>query len=214
MFKKPSDAKATEFDTRQLLAETNRKLLMASIVSGVTALAAVMAVVGLTPLKQSVPYIVTAAPTGEVKVVATETGRFEPQWIHKEYFLRQWISDLFTINRTLTVQITDPRAQAFLRGNTAIAQFDAFRKADQTYERLAKNPGLVRDVEIESLAPVAGSNNGAVATVKLTTRNGEMVQVEKRLVTVFWVEIPPKNRDEALVNPIGLYITDFKISSN
>jgi hypothetical protein len=62
------------------------------------------------------------------------------------------------------------------------------------------------------LAPVAGSNNGAVATVKLTTRSGETVQVEKRLITVFWVEIPPRTRDEALVNPIGLYITDFKIA--
>lgn len=211
---KPSDAREEEFDTRQLLVAMNKRLLSATVMSCGAVLIAVVAVAGLTPIKEVRPYVVRVDDkTGAVQVSRQdEATAFKPGWIHRQFFLRRWAEDLFVINRVLTVQVTDPRAQQFLRGQNAIAQFDAFRKSDATYDRLAKDPSLVRDVEIESLTPVAGTSNSAVATIKLTTRLGGKSLDERRVVTMFWIEIPPKTQEEAVTNPLGIYITDFRVS--
>lgn len=210
----PDSAAQREFDTRQMLAAMNAKLLTATTIAVGAALAAVAAVAMLAPLKEVRPYVVKVDDkTGDVRVSERDDVRaFKPQWIHRAFFLRRWVEDLFTINRVLTTQVTDPRAQQFLRGQNAIAQFDAFRKSDATYERLAKDPALVRDVVVESLVPVAGTEGSAVATVRLTTRSGGQSLVERRTVTMFWIEVTPKTQEEAATNPLGLYITDFRVS--
>lgn len=215
MLRKPTDLRSEEFDTRQMLLTVNRRMQKAAIMSAGAALAACVAVLALLPLKKAVPYIVTVnKTTGEVSVPSQDAAvAFNPSWINKAFFLRRWIEDLFTINQYLTVQITDPRAQAFLRGANAIAEFKAFRAEDQTYIRLAKDPTLVRNVKVEDLTPIAGTKNGAVANVELTTIQGGQTTVEHRLITLYWVIIPPQTPEDARINPIGIYVTDFKISN-
>lgn len=210
----PTDVRDEEYDTRQMLLNVNRRMQRAVVASSLAAVAACGALLLLMPLKQTVPYVVDVnKTTGEVTVPAqSEWAEFKPDWAIESFFLRRWVSDLFTINQ-YTMQTTDPRAQAFLRGSNAIAEFKAFREQDQTYTRLAQNPTLVRNVTVKSLTPIAGTNNGAVADVELTTLSGGNKTVDHRLVTLYWVILKPSDVSEARDNPVGIYITDFRISN-
>jgi len=212
---KPTDVRDEEYDTRQMLLNVNRRMQRATIASALAAMTACGALVALMPLKQTVPYVVNVnKTTGEVSVPSqSDWQQFTPNWLSESFFLRRWVSDLFTINQYLTVQITDPRAQAFLRGPNAIAEFKSFRDVDQTYLRLAKNPTLVRNVTVKSLTPIAGTKNGAVADVDLTTISGGTTTTEHRLVTLYWVILKPTDMADAKDNPIGIYITDFRVSN-
>jgi type IV secretory pathway component VirB8 len=211
---KPTDVRDEEYNTRQMLLNVNRRMQVATVSAALAALAACGALVMLMPLKQTVPYVVNVnRTTGEVTVPQQQSWeKFDPDWMTVSFFLRRWVSDLFTINRYLTAQITDPRAQEFLRGTNAIAEFKEFRAQDQTYLRLAQDPTLVRNVTVKSITPIAGTKNGALADVELTTISGGVSKVEHRLVTLYWIILKPDNPKDAEQNPLGIYITDFRVS--
>lgn len=134
--------------------------------------------------------------------------------MEKSVFLHRWVEDLFAINQYTTVNITNPRAQALLRGQNALAEFNQFRFDDQTLQRLVSDPSLTRDVVVSELTQVAGTSNAAVANVQLTTNQGGQRKVESKLITINFVILPQTDLKEAAVNSIGIYVTDFKISSH
>ncbi|PPJ67608.1 hypothetical protein CV018_02975, partial [Staphylococcus aureus] len=73
---------------------------------------------------------------------------------------------------------------------------------------------MVRTIKIENFTPIAGTKNGAVANVTLTTIAGGMTKSSNILLTVYWVILPPQGPEDIDRNPIGLYIPDFKVSGN
>ena len=209
----PSSAPDEELDTRQMMAVAIGRTTRVAIISSVAAVFCSLALFMLMPLKKSVPYVVQVnKTTGEVTVPQSTSTVFVPSWANKAFFLRRWLKDLLTINRYLTVQIDDPRAQAFIRGSNAIAEYNAFRQEDQTFARLAADPTLVRNVRIVSMDPVANTANGVVAQVSLTTIDHGRVSKQSLLVTLYFVLLPPTSRKEMEHNPLGIYITDFKIA--
>ena len=215
MPKSPIPVKDDEFNTRELLLRINKRLsgIAVSVGGGVIVLSLTIFV--MMPLKKSIPFIVHVDnATGEVSVPQQQVmSQFTPAWANEAFFLRRWLSDLFTINQYLTVEQYDPRAREFIRGQNAIAEYKQFRDEDQTFDRLAKDPTLVRDASITALTPIAGTKNGAVAEVTLTTRNAGQVTVVHKLVTLYFVVLTPTDQQEINRNPIGIYITDFKITT-
>ncbi len=211
----PVSAADEEFSTRTILANVNSKMTKVAMMSTAASLGMVVVLFMFLPLKKSIPYIVQVnKTTGEVNVPAAQLSTvFTPTWANSSYFIRRWVTDMFTINQYLTAKISDPRAQLYIRGQNAISEYKAFRNSDQTFERLVSNPGLTRDVQVLNLTPTAGTENGAVAQVLLTTHdNGKQTSVTK-LITLYWVLLPSTDPADLTINPIGLYITDFKISS-
>ncbi len=204
-----------ELDTRKGYANALGSMSKVAMVTSVSAACASLAMIFMMPLKREVPYVVQVnKSTGEVTVPSNQVAEtFNPTWSNESFFLRRWLVDLFTINRYLTVQIYDPRAQAFLRGRNAIAEYQSFRAEDQTFARLVKDPTLIRNVSVDHLTQVAGTTNGAVASVTLTTLSDGQTTTQKLLVTLYFALIPSTDRAEIEQNPIGIYITDFKISS-
>ncbi len=215
MPKPPIPAKDDEFNTRELLLKLNRRLSSVAVAVGGGVIVLSLTIFVMMPLKRSVPYVVHVNnETGEVFVPQQQVvTQFTPSWANEAFFLRRWLSDLFTINQYLTVQRDDPRAREFIRGRNAIAEYKQFREEDQTFDRLAKDPTLVRDVRVTALTPIAGTKNGAVAEVTLTTRSGGQTTVEHKLVTMYFVLLTPTDQQEIIRNPIGIYITDFKITT-
>lgn len=210
----PASLPEVELNTRALMSSVTSKLVKVAIATSVGCTCMAVAFMLLLPLKQSVPYIVHVNDqTGEVTVPAGQSvTAFKPQWDNTAFFLRRWITDMFTINQYLTASVEDPRAQYFLRGANAISEYKAFRVSDDTFARLVADPSLVRDVKITSLTPVAGTKNGAVAQITMTTLSKGTTTTVNSLLTVYYVFLPSTDPAVLQKNPIGVYITDFKLS--
>lgn len=212
----PATAADTELNTRAFMSTVTAKLSKVSIASSMACAFLAFALWSMMPLKQAVPYVVKVNDsTGEVTVPADQSvAQFNPQWASIEFFLRRWVTDMFTINQYLTVNINDPRAQAFLRGQNAIAEYKAFRASDRTFEQLAEDPSLVRDVKILSMTPIAGTTNGVVAQITMTTHKQGQVYVVNKLVTIYYAFIKANDIESLRQNPISIFITDFKLSDS
>lgn len=212
----PATAADTDLNTRALMSAVNGKLSRVSIATSMACAFLAFALWSMMPLKQAVPYVVQVNSTsGEVTVPADQAvAQFNPQWASIDFFLRRWVTDMFTINQYLTVNIYDPRAQGFLRGQNAIAEYKAFRESDKTFEQLAEDPSLVRDVNILSLTPIAGTENGVVAQVTMTVHRKGQPLVVNKLVTIYYAFIKTNDIPTLRQNPISIYITDFKLSDS
>lgn len=211
----PATARDEDINTRALMATVTRKLSAVAIFTSIGIAFMGLALVLLMPLKRSVPYIVHVnSKTGEVTVPDDQSVMaFQPDWNNAAFFLRRWITDMFSINQYLTVKVQDPRAQYFLRGANAISEYKTFREQDGTFDRLVADPTLVRNVKILSLTPVAGTKNGAVAQITLTTLSKGETTTVNGLLTLYYVFLPTNDPKTLQENPIGIYVTDFKLSS-
>lgn len=213
MLKSPIPVKDEALGTRELMLTLNKRLAAAAIAGAVASAMMAGVVVALFPLKESVPYVIEVNKAdGSASVpVQTPAIKYNPEFDTVAFFMRRWVQDAFIINQYSTVQTLDPRARLFLRGANAIGVYNDFLKTDQKFELMAKNPTLTRDVEVLAITPIAGTQNGLVADIKLTTRLGGSVQEDRRLVTIYYEIFPPQNRKDVEANPIGIFVTDFKV---
>jgi type IV secretory pathway component VirB8 len=214
MPKPPIPVKDEELGTRELVLTLNKRLAVATVSSGLAVLGLSIVILALFPLKETKPYVIEVARDGAAYVPPQqEASAYKPKFDTVSFFIRRWISDAFTINQYGTVQTLDPRARRFLRGATAIGEYKDFVAADGKFTKMAEDPSLVRDVEVVNIIPVAGTNNGVVADVKLTTRSGGTVHEEHRMVTIYYEFFSLTDRKDIEENPIGIFITDFKVSN-
>jgi type IV secretory pathway component VirB8 len=209
----PATAADREFSTREQILFLNKKMTQVAALSSFTSLGLILLLIMMFPLKKAVPYLVQLnEATGEVTVPQNKVvANYNPSGKTKGFFLRRWVEDLFTINQYTTVNITDPRAQAFIRGKNGIDEYHQFRAQDQTLERLAADQTLVRDVKVDQLTAIAGTSNGALAQVTLVTHEGGQSRTTHLIVTLYFDMIPPTDPAEQDQNPIGIYVTDFKV---
>jgi type IV secretory pathway component VirB8 len=206
-------ARDNDLTTRELMLRVNKRLTGASIASAGVSVMLALALFSMLPLKETVPYIVEVDKSGEVRVPPQAPAeRFTVTDEIRRFFVKRWIVDAFTINQYTMVRENDPRARAMLRGANVLAAYDEQMQRDQKFQMLARNSALVRDVAVESLMPVAGTQNAMVATVALHTRDAGQVVTQRRMVTVYFDIFPVSDRKEIDVSPVGLFITDFKVS--
>lgn len=212
MPKSPIPVKDEALGTRELVLMLNKRLAVAAVASAVASVAMAATLFSLFPLKETKPYIIEVAKDGSAYVPPqAPAAEYKPQTATIEFFLRRWVTDAFTINQYSTVQTLDPRARLFLRGTNAIGAYNDFMRADGKFERMAADPALVRDVEVVSVTPIAGTTNGVIIDTKLTTRSQGEAREERRLVTVYYEFFRPESRKDVEANPIGIFVTDFKV---
>lgn len=212
MPKSPIPVKDEALGTRELVLMLNKRLAVAAVASAIASVAMAVTLFSLFPLKETKPYIIEVAKDGSAYVPPqAEAAEYKPQMATIEFFLRRWVADAFTINQYSTVQTLDPRARLFLRGTNAIGAYNDFMAADGKFTRMAADPALVRDVEVVSVTPIAGTTNGVIIDTRLTTRSQGEAREERRLVTVYYEFFRPENRKDVEANPIGIFVTDFKV---
>lgn len=215
MLKSPIPVKDEALGTRELVLTLNKRLATAAVASAVASVAMAIVVFSLFPLKESKPYIIEVAKDGSAYVPQQfDAVEYKPQLDTIAFFLRRWVVDAFTINQYSTVQTLDPRARLFLRGENAIGAYRDFLAQDGKFDLMTKDPALVRDVEIMSVTQIAGTTNGVIVDAKLTTRADGVAREERRLVTVYYEVFRPENRKDVEANPLGIFVTDFKVGGN
>ncbi len=191
--------------------EANRLtlLLLGSVMANI---ALGVSVASMMPLKERVPYFVSSdRDTGLVQVSTTVAQKFTPTEQNIKYFAAKFVRDLLTIDPYRTRVEFLPVAKTMVLGK-AKTEFNAFLTADNTFERMEKDPSLVRNVELRRITILPNTENVVTAIVKLTTMsNGGVMKSETKAVTLHYALEPVTSDSEAIRNPIGFYVTQFTI---
>jgi len=154
--------------------------------------------------------MVTVKDTGKVEGTPLETIKFEPSENSKRYFLKEWVTKVFTLDRYFTEKYLID-AYNLVR-DQGTDEFRQYIDANKPIVALRSDPTLVQSVIIRSVSFIQDS--AALIRIRVETRNGQGLKVADKLVTVHFSVIPPKTEQEIYANPIGLYITHFAVSED
>ncbi|MHB0990152.1 MAG: VirB8/TrbF family protein [Burkholderiales bacterium] len=171
-----------------------------------------IALAALMPLKERIPYFVTAdKDTGLVQVSTLAAKQFSPNEQNIKYFAAKFVRELLTIDPYRTRNEFLPSAKTVVLSK-AKTQVENFLTVDNTLERMDKDPSLARNVTLQRITILPSAENVITAIVKLTTISGNRIATTvTKAITLHYVLEPVKSDEEALRNPIGFYVTQFTI---
>lgn len=170
------------------------------------------------PLKKRVPYFFEVnSATGQVALSDRVVEELKDTDSSVAYFLRIWVARVMTINGA-TIKDTLPAAYKWTRGSASNELDDWSENVDRTAVRIAKTPGLTR--EILGVPTVSFNEDRSVAFVDFVTLEREN-GIEKpggrkrRLIALEFATLTTQasRRDaaEEADNPLGITITHFTV---
>jgi type IV secretory pathway component VirB8 len=208
----PTRAQDDVLDARQVMLSTiaSQRQIIIGLVAVAVMLGAAIGV--MMPLKEAIPYVIEVQKTsGEVYTPQQQEAiKFVPTEDNLLFFARRWLTAFFSIHPQLT-QGNEALALSMYRGETVVTKHRQNRINDKTYERIAKEPLLTREVTVESLALVPGNKKSIVANVRLKVTSGNRITEERVLVTFYYEILPPLTKRDRELHPIGFYVVDFTI---
>lgn len=163
--------------------------------------------VALVPLKKVVPYIVE---TNADKLIVAQPFRaeeFRPDARFVKAEATTYVRNLMTIDPYLT----RGNFENAMRRSTdkAIGKVKDLIASDQPFERLAKQPGLVREAVVSSV----DTSQAGVLFVTVTT-NERMSQnppiVEHWRFTIHYKTVAPESEAQLMDNPLGINFVYFE----
>lgn len=169
-----------------------------------------VAIYQMLPLKTVVPYIVKVADNGSVVTSNAATANFVAGDKEISYFLVEWTKNLLTLDR----QLTEHNLKSAMRRTSGVAssQLSEYVKKTQPFIALSETPDLVRTVDIITM-PTNIADKVVMLRVETVSRTATQVLSPKRYqVTLRYALSPPQSEKDIMDNPIGLFITDFKLS--
>jgi type IV secretory pathway component VirB8 len=185
-----------------------RMFLLAILTCGL-ALASVATVLTVLPLKEVRPWLVEINPTSGLVSRPVEVQRIDPNVAVVKAELARWAEAVYAI---------DPlRSSESLRwanqrtADKAVGQFAEFRSRERIFERINREPDMVREVKVTA---VDVSQRGT-AFIFLTTseRVGSGTpapdKARKFRITLNYKMVTANQEKDLLVNPLGLYVTFF-----
>lgn len=169
-----------------------------------------LAIKGLTPLKQTVPYMVNVNSENHLATASrVEASRFAPSDLTIKATLAQWVQ----LTLALDARRTDGNiriAYDFLRGN-AIQEYADFMRDTKPLVRLREDPSLSRVIEIKTVQFIAkGVCQVRVSSVE-RNQMGD-TKASRYAVTMHYDIVPPTTDQEMLKNAAGVYISHFEVS--
>ena len=185
------------------------RMFVIAVIAILLAILAVGAVMGLTPLKEVAPYVIEVnSGTGLVNK-PIEIQKITPNIAVVKAELAHWVEAVYAIDPLRTRDLYQ-YANVRARGK-AIAQFSEFRVRERTFERLQKEQGLVREVQVTSVD--ASQNGVAFVFLKTRERTGNQSPDESKSrrfrLTIHYQLDPPTQEAELLANPLGVYVNYF-----
>ena len=191
------------------VVEANRWFI-AFVLMCVICIVEMYAIMQMLPLKTVVPWMITVKDNGKIEGSPIEALKFTPDDNAKRYFLKEWTTKIFTLDRYFTEKYLT-EAYSVVRGQ-ATSEFRQFIDDRKPLIALRTDPELVQNITIRSVSFVQDS--AALVRIRVETRNNQGLKVTDKLVTVHFAVIPPKTEAEIYANPIGLYITHFAVSED
>lgn len=167
----------------------------------------------MLPLRKRIPYFFeTDSSTGRVTMTNRVAEELKVSDKNIAYFLRLWTARLTIINAA-TLKEGLPSAYKWTRGGAVRELDDWTEKVDKTAERIARTPGLTR--EILGVPNVSFNEDRTVAFIDFIWIEKVLgVERERRrkLLTVEYGAAPPKDDDQDPDNPLGLGITHWTLN--
>ncbi|UTY55867.1 VirB8/TrbF family protein [Massilia sp. erpn] len=162
---------------------------------------------GFLPLKTVETYVVNQVDKGRLVADGTPVGTWTPDDDAIDYFVNQWASKTWDVNRaTIENTFAESAEQAV---GMAKVQMQELRKNDNPLASLHDNPGYSRIYEFVSMNKVKDD----VRLVRFRTITRLSPEAAPRIttyaMTVTFTRIKPRTRSEVMKNPAGLFITSF-----
>lgn len=187
--------------------ERNRWFLI-SMILALALIASTVSFTFLLPLKTVETFQVTKTDGGRLVVDSTPVGNWEPDSDSITYFLNRWANTVWDVNHA-TVDSMIRESSLYVIGNAA-AQLSEFRARDNPLMSLGKTPNYNRSYEFLSINYV--KNDVGLLRFRTITRAGDEVKQRVYLMTITFTRIKPKNMEQVVRNPAGIYITNFNVS--
>lgn len=162
----------------------------------------------MLPLKQIEAYAVQKTEGGRLVVEESPIGRWSPDKDSLAYFVNQWASNVYDINRS-TIDRTLKTSTSLVVGN-AVGQLRDLRYKENPMVLLRDNLDYTREYENKSINFI--KDDVALLRFKTITRNNGAVRENHYVMTVTFTLIKPKTREQLIANPAGLYITSFSVA--
>lgn len=181
-------------------------IAMSSLLLGLAALGTLAFVL---PLKEVRPWVVEVNPGNGVVNRPIEVQRIDPNVAVIKAELGRWAEAVYAIDPIRTSEAL--RWANARTADKAVGQFAEFRSRERIFERINREPEMVREVRVTA---VDVSQRGT-AFIFLTTseRVGSTApapeKTKKYRVTLNYKLMPGTQEKEILANPLGLYVTFF-----
>ena len=190
-----------------LRIERNRWFLIALILGGAL-VAESVSLSFLFPLKTVETIQVNKLEGGRLVADPTPVGSWVPDNDSLAYFINRWAESVFDVKRaTIQKTVADSALYAI---DTAAKQLTEFRQSDNPIASLNEYPGYSRSYTFMSINFLNAET--ALLRFKTTTRKADVVEEDVYLMTVVFTLVKPKNVDQVVRNPAGLYVTNFTLS--
>lgn len=172
----------------------------------------VSGVVYLSTRSSLIPYVIEVDETGNAKAInPAYQVNYDPNEANIKYFLSEFIKSRWLSSDQVLQGSLYQKAIAFLTNETK-EKYNAIVKAENWTEMI-KN-GFTRDLQIESINKVAGTNNSyQIRWVETVYNKGTFID-SKKMLGIFSIKIEqPTDLEELSKNPLGIKIEDFHISN-
>ena len=173
------------------------------------AISTVAALALLLPLKEVRPYVVEVNPSTGVVNRPVEVLKVDPNLAVIKSELARWTEAMYTLDplRTREAQRWATERVA----DKAVAQAAEFRARERVYERITREPDLVREARVTAVD--ASQKGTAFVFVTTTERMGTASptdeQIKRYRLTMNYKLLPPTDEAKLIANPLGLYVTFF-----
>lgn len=204
----PKQAATNEYFSRgsKKDVQNNRLFFIAAILAAGHVLQGV-AWNGFLPLKSVETVVVNQGENGRLVSDGTPVGTWTPDDEAIDYFVNQWASKTWDVNRA-TIESTFAESAEQVVG-IAKVQMQELRNKDNPLASLHDNPGYSRTYEFISMNKV--KDDVRLLRFKTITRLSPEAQPVPRTyaMTVTFTRVKPRTRAEVMKNPAGLFITSF-----
>lgn len=173
------------------------------------AIATVAALSLLLPLKEVRPYVVEVNSSTGVVNRPVEVLKIDPNLAVIKSELARWTEAMYTLDplRTREAQRWATERVA----DKAVGQAAEFRARERVYERITREPDLVREAKVSAVD--ASQKGTAFVFVTTTERLGAGTpsdeQIKRYRLTINYKLLPPTDEVKLIANPLGLYVTFF-----
>lgn len=203
---------------RYLVEKSNKRAWLIAIISAIIALASICAIAYMTPLKQSVPYVIRVDnTTGMVDIITSvKDTEFSSNEALDKYFTSLYVKtregyhyNLLTQDYTLTQILSSPQvAQDYIK---------IYEGANARQEVLKNDNEVSIDINSVVLGESADIKTATIrfnATTSALSNSGKnTVQTSAKVATLSYEYSPADltTEDERLQNPLGFKVTTYRI---
>lgn len=206
LYEKAQQEYAERYGTSKVEAARWFLIALACIVLAITGVATTAM---LLPLKEVRPWVVEVNPGTGVVNRPVEVQRVDPNIGVVKAELARWVEAVYTIDPLRTSDLL--RWANGRAADKAVGQFAEFRSRERIFDRIQREPDMVREVRITAVD--VSQKGTAFIFLSTTERTGAQTpppeKTKRYRVTLNYRFSPATQERDLLANPLGILVTFF-----